>query len=238
MFFKKNYLTLFLVLLISTFTSINLYAESVYISDELYVPIRNGQGNKFAILHKGIPSGTKLTLVERDKEWTKVTTSSGITGWVRNQFIDNNPPAKLQLSSANKKVNSLTKKLEAVQKEKDSLISQYQQEKNSLMNEYQQTQNLLKETQSKTKELNEEYTSLKAVSSSAVESHQRLQTIAQKMQLLQTENDVLKSENESLRRSESTTFFIYGAFAVLLGVLLAIMLPKLKPNKRNTGWIN
>ena len=58
------------------------------------------------------------------------------------------------------------------------------------------------------------------------------------MQLLQTENDVLKSENESLRRSENTTFFIYGAFAVLLGVILATLLPKLKPSKRNTGWVN
>lgn len=235
---KKNNLVLLSGFLISVFISVNSIAANVYISDELYVPIRNGQGNKFAILHKGLPSGTKLTLIERDKEWTKIKTASGITGWIRNQFIDNKPPAKLQLKVANNKVQSLSTQLQSLKEEKKTLIENYEQEKASLLNEYEQTQRALNDTQSKAKKLDDEFTSLKAISSSAVESHQRLQTVAQKMQLLQTENDVLKSENESLRRSESTTFFVYGAFAVLLGVLLAIILPKLKPNKRNTGWIN
>ena len=76
------------------------------------------------------------------------------------------------------------------------------------------------------------------ISASAIESNQKLQELAEKMELMQTENDVLKSENENLRRSERATFFIYGAFAVLLGVFLAVLLPKLRVRKRNDGWLN
>lgn len=224
---QKNVIRACLSFFLLAFFAHSSNAASVYISDTLYVPIRKGQGNQFSILHKGLPSGTRLTLIERDKNWTKVKTAGGITGWIRNQFLDDKPPAKLQLVSANKKIDALTERLELLKQEKSSLES-----------DFKETQTKLSATERQAKATEEELGALKVVSSSAVESHQRLQTLAQKMQLLQTENDVLKSENESLRRSENTTFFLYGAFAVLLGVILSILLPKLKPNKRNTGWLN
>jgi len=224
---NRKCIVTFFVFFITFVTSYGAVAASLYISDTLFVPVRKGQGNQFSILHKGLPSGTRVTLVERDKEWTKVTTAGGVTGWIRNQFLDSKPPAKLQLVSANKKIAALSEQLEAAKEEMNTIKTNY----NEAQKELEETENVAKKTA-------EELGSLKVISSSAVESHQRLQTLAQKMQLLQTENDVLKSENESLRRSESTTFFLYGAFAVLLGVILAVLLPKLKPSKRNSGWIN
>jgi SH3 domain protein len=113
-YFNKYFLSLFsciTILLASNFAT----AASLYISDQLYVPVRKGQGNQFAILHKGLPSGTKVTLVERDTDWTKVVTAEGITGWIRNQFLDNSPPSKILLVAANSKIarrrsNKLTSK--------------------------------------------------------------------------------------------------------------------------------
>lgn len=202
-------------------------AASLYISDQLYVPVRKGQGNEFAIVHKGLPSGTKITLVERDTDWTKVTTTEGITGWIRNQFLDDSPPAKVLLIAANRKLERISKNLVELNAEKQSLLDNYTQ-----------TQASLKQVDEQATSSAAELSALKAISASAIESHQRLQSVAQKMQLLQTENDVLKSENDSLRRSESTTFFLYGAFMVLLGVLIAVILPKLRSSKRQNGWIN
>jgi SH3 domain protein len=202
-------------------------AASLYISDQLYVPVRKGQGNEFTIVHKGLPSGTKITLVERDTDWTKVTTAEGITGWVRNQFLDDNPPAKVLLVAANRKIERISKNLVELNAEKQSLLENYTQ-----------TQASLKKVDKQATSSEAELSALKSISASAIESHQRLQSVAQKMQLLQTENDVLKSENDSLRRSESTTFFLYGVFTVLLGMLIAVILPKLRSSKRQNGWIN
>ena len=203
------------------------FAESLYISDKLYVPIRKGQGNQFTILHKGLPSGTKVTLVKRDKNWTKVTTKGGITGWIRNQFLDTEPPAAIKLTYANKQIDQLSKELAELKAVKSGLENRFQQIKASLQDSTQQA-----------KKAQEELSTLQSISASAVESHQRLQTLAEKMQLMQTENDVLKSENENLHKSERNTFFMYGVFAVLLGVLAAVIVPKLKTQKRNSGWIN
>ena len=223
---KKYFLSLFSCIIILLASNIAT-AASLYISDQLYVPVRKGQGNQFAILHKGLPSGTKVTLVERDTDWTKVTTAEGISGWIRNQFLDDTPPAKLLLAAANRKLDRLSKNL-----------NELKEENNTLSKNYDESQSSLKQTDEQARKSEEELDALKAISASAVESHQRLQNVAQKIQLLQTENDVLKSENESLRRSESTTFFLYGAFTVLLGVLIAIILPKLRSSKRQNGWIN
>ncbi|MEQ8801570.1 MAG: peptide-binding protein, partial [Haliea sp.] len=44
-----------------------------YISDTQYVPVRSGAGNEFRIVHRGIPSGTRLTVsrVSEDGEWSE-----------------------------------------------------------------------------------------------------------------------------------------------------------------------
>lgn len=224
--YKKHFLSLFSCIIILLASNIAT-AASLYISDQLYVPVRKGQGNQFAILHKGLPSGTKVTLVQRDTDWTQITTAEGITGWIRNQFLDNTPPAKILLASANRKLERMSKDL-----------NELKEENNTLSKNYNESQSSLTQTDEQARKIEEELNTLKTISASAVESHQRLQTVAQKIQLLQTENDVLKSENESLRRSESTTFFLYGAFTVLLGVLIAIILPKLRSSKRHDGWVN
>ena len=224
--FNKYFLSFFSCITILLASNLAT-AASLYISDQLYVPVRKGQGNQFAILHKGLPSGTKVSLVERDTDWTKVVTAEGITGWIRNQFLDNNPPAKVLLIAANSKIERISKNLVELKQERESLV-----------NNYTESQASLKQIDEQARNSEAELIALKAISASAIESHQRLQTVAQKMQLLQTENDVLKSENDSLRRSESTTFFLYGAFTVLLGVLIAIILPKLRSSKRQNGWIN
>lgn len=222
----KHIATFTIVIMAALISQVTI-AQSLYISDKLHVPVRKGKGNKYSILHKGLPSGTRVTLIKREKEWTQVRTKGGITGWVSNQFLDSTPPAAIQLVSANKKIEELTNQLSAIDDERAKLNANYQETQQALS----QANQLAKKTET---ELN----ALQEISSSAIESHQRVQSLAQKMQLLQTENDVLKSENDSLRKSERATFFMYGTFAVLLGILATIIVPRLKMKKRNDGWIN
>ena len=68
-----------------------------YISDTQYIPVRSGAGNEFRIIHRGIPSGTRLT-VSRESEdgtWAEITTDGGTTGWVRSQYLMSSVPAKV-----------------------------------------------------------------------------------------------------------------------------------------------
>lgn len=219
--------TVFILLLIlgGLTTTESVWAKSVYIADKIYVPIRRDRGNQFEILHKGLPTGTRLTLIERDGEWTKVTTKSGITGWLRSQYLSDSPPASTQLIAANRQLAALRKELQSVRDENASLKKNHDEVTKAL----EASELLIQET-------SEELRSIKTISAAAIESQQRLQSLAEKLQLLQTQNDVLTSENENLRRSERTTFFLYGALTLLLATFVAAMVPRLRSRKSNSGW--
>ena len=202
-------------------------ATDLYISDKLLVPVRKGQGNQFTILHKGLPSGTKVTLVERDTSWTKITTDEGITGWVRNQYLLDNP-------TANVSIVSVRAQLEEAKARNTQILAENQQ----LTEQLEATQGNLTQALTTSTDTSNELLKLKEISNSAVQTFQQVQTLAKQLQLLQTENDVLIAEKERLENNERTAFFLYGALAVLLGVCIAIVIPKLRTSKRNNGWVN
>ncbi len=105
-----------------------------------------------------------------------------------------------------------------------------------LNNDLGAAKNSLNQQSSKASSALNELQSLKAISSSAVDTNRRLQELAKKHQMLQTELDILRAENQGLKQSERNTFFVYGACAVFLGVLLTLVVPRLKMKRRYSEW--
>ena len=72
-----------LILLLAT--TAELVAETVYIKDTLYVPLRGGQSQGHRILHRGLKSGLKLERLETNDEtgYSKVRTEAGLEGWLQ-----------------------------------------------------------------------------------------------------------------------------------------------------------
>ena len=54
-------------------------------------------------------------------------------------------------------------------------------------------------------------------------------------QMLSSEVDVLKTDNARLRENKENEFFLNGAFAVLIGVMIALIAPRMMP-KRRSDW--
>jgi SH3 domain protein len=158
--------------------------------------------------------------LEENDSWTKITTAQGITGWVRKQYLGETPPASSQLKVASRKFAELEETLKSLQ-DRHSI----------LQGDYEATKGQLETTE-------EELNNIRSISATHIESYERLQSLAKEIQLLQTENDILKAENESLKLDERTTFFIYGASTLLLGILLAVILPRLRRRRRNNNWAN
>ena len=47
--------------------SLGAQAQDVrYISDQQFVPLRSGAGSEYRIVHKGLPTGTRLVVEEED----------------------------------------------------------------------------------------------------------------------------------------------------------------------------
>lgn len=206
----------------------NVYAQQIrYVSDVLYVPLRSGKGNEYRIIDRGLRSGTRLTVIEQDSEgeWSFVETEKGVRGWIRNQYIQAEPIAQLKLTAAERRLN-----------EANSNSSTLRSQLNELRTRSDNLTKDLSSARQKEKQLTAELDHIKSISASAIDLNGRHQALMKQHQLLQTELDVLKAENARLNSDASRTWFMYGAGAVGLGVLIAIIVPIVKPRRRSSDW--
>ena len=83
-----------------------------YISDLLFVPLRSGTSSQHRIVHKGLRSGSAVTLLKEDKEngWSLVRTKRGVEGWLRSQYLFAEPTASVKLIRAEKTIQQLSSK--------------------------------------------------------------------------------------------------------------------------------
>jgi len=217
-----------LLLIFSASVSQQSYAqETRYVSDVLFVPLRSGQGIEYRIVNAGLKSGSPLTFVEEGDsgEWSKVITSAGVEGWIRNQYLMSEQPAKLKLNKALGELATLKKAHQALVSENDTL-------KNTNL----RLNSTAKGATTESSRMAEELEKIKTLSAGAIALEQRYTQLLEKHQLLQTEKDVLTAENESLKNDTRVNFMLYGVGILLLGVVLTFVIPAIKPKKQYSEW--
>ena len=64
----------------------------------------------------------------------------------------------------------------------------------------------------------------------------QIQLLIEQNAMLRSENDILRGINDRLSKSQRNTWFLYGAFAILLGALLTSIIPRLVRRKNYNGW--
>lgn len=200
--------------------------QTIYIRDMLYVPLRSGQGTQFRIVHKGLVSGTPLTVlkVSDDNTYTKVRTPKGTEGWVQSQYLSKEPSARNQLKLAKVTIASLQSDNDALSKKLSSLHSKDKS-----------TTKQFNTTVSEKEKLEKELQRIKAVSAKAIELDTDNQRLLNDNQKLKNELDVVSADNQRLNDEKSSDAFMNGAFAVLIGVMITLMVPRLWP-KKSSDW--
>lgn len=206
--------------------AISTQAQTVYISDEYRVPLRKSPCPRCSILHRGIKSGSALTLVEtNDEGWSHVTTKGGMDGWMPSHYLHKDLPARDQLAATKAKYEALQSKHLA---QSDEL--------KSLKQDHSQLVTDLKNTQSNRDGINSELKNIKKISSNAISINQQNRELLERNGILQSKIDILTAANERLTNSERNTWFLYGVFAVVMGALLTLIIPRLKRRKRFSEW--
>lgn len=200
--------------------------ETRYIRDTLFVPLRSGQSYKYRIIHKGLVSGTALTLLEQsdDESYSKVRTEQGIEGWLETQYLSEEP-------SARSRVNSLALKNEKMTSENTAL----KQKINTLTEVNNEQKNALKALDQQYQILNKELTDIKAISANALTLNDNNTELLQQNQVLQNQADILTTDNQRLKDQLDNDNFLNGAFAVLIGVFITLLVPRLWPSK-SSEW--
>lgn len=219
---------LFLLLVSFWLFSSTALAQTVYVSDVFYVPVRSGAGNQFRIVHHGIRSGTQMTMLgeSADKEWVHIKTDGGLEGWIPTQYVLKEQPARLQLTATQTRLAASNKNLEDLQNE----LKQLREEHQSLT---RTSTDYIKERD----QYSEELRKVKALSADAINLNERYRELLEKHELIQTNFDAIKAENDRLKSNQTINQWLFGAGLVVFGMILMLILPAFTRSKRRSDWV-
>ena len=202
--------------------------DTRYVSDRVLVPVRSGAGSDFRIVNRGLPSGTALMVFgeSEDGKWAEIETRAGTRGWMPSQFLQAEPPASLLM-------NELKLEVEQLRSERDRVVSQLNQRSSAADEADDTILTLRSELEATTNELTE----VKRVSAAALDLDALNQQLVAEVESERSDADLLRLENVRLRERIANNQILDGALAVLLGVILAVVAPRLWPSKkRQDGW--
>ena len=217
-----------MVLTATLFSVAALAQETQYISDMVLIPVRSGAGSEYSIVNRGLPSGTALLVVtvSEDGEWTEIETRGGTRGWIPSQYLQKNPPASLL-------INDLQGELEQVRSERDRVARKL----NLSASEASEADKTISELMETLEATRTELTETKRVSAAALDLDSLNQQLVAELETERSDADLLRLENVRLRERIASNQMLDGALAVLLGVILAVVAPRLWPRRnRQDGW--
>jgi len=198
-------------------------AETRYVSDELQITLRSGQSTQHQILRM-VTSGTPLEVLATDEDsgYTQVRTPQGVEGWVLTRYLMDHPSAQDQLADAQKKAarlndenKNLQAKLNTVSGDKSSL----DKDKRDLL--------------AKNDKLQTELDHIRKTAADALAIESEKNRLADETHKLQTELQEVQQENLSLKDHSNREWFVRGAGVVLVGILLGLILPRIRLGGRS-----
>jgi SH3 domain protein len=212
-----------LLSLVVLLLAVPVNAATMYISDELTVPLRRGPSNGHRILHAGLPAGTALEVLGEDKEagFTQVRTPNGTEGWVPSQYLTREPVAKTQLAAAQKRIQSLEAELK-------TLRSNFQEQRGART----QVESRAAELDKQTQKLQTELAEIRRISAGAIAQAEENKKLKADNQQLQAQNSQLTERVRALERNVQLRWLLFGGGLVVLGLILGVAI-KSRP-KRST----
>jgi SH3 domain protein len=204
---------------------LTVLAETLYIDDQLTVPLRRGPSNAHKIIHAGLPSGTALEIVAKDdgSGFTQVRTSNGTEGWVPTQYLTPEPAARDRVVQLNKRIETLTAELVTLKQG----VKSEQSARNS-------AEGASSDLSKQVKQLQTELAEIKRVSANSVAMYEENKSLkAQAEQLQLTANDQA-AQITTLKSSGLEVWLLTGGGLVVLGLVFGIAI-KSRPKSKN-GW--
>jgi SH3 domain protein len=195
-----------------------------YVSDELIITMRTGQGSQYQIM-KTLPSGTRLEVLETNDEtgYSKVRIPDGKEGWVLNRFLTEEPIAREKLAAAQSKLQRTMEQNKALKEELANLKNNntdLEAERNALINQQEKAKS--------------ELDRLNQVAAQPLQLDKQNRDLKQQNVSLEKELQLIQQENQVLKDRSQREWFIAGAGVLLGGMLLGLILPKIRWRKKSS----
>jgi len=213
-----------LAIILLSISSLNLYAETRYVTDIFQITLRSGQSTQNEITRM-LPSGQALTVIERDAStgYTKVRTPDGKEGWVLSRYLMDVPSARARLSRAETKLADTDQNINKLKIE----LKQLSENKNTLKKE----NHLLKQ---QNKKLSSKLSNITRISSNAIQISSDNQRMKKRLSETDREIQFLQQENANLQDRSQRDWFIVGALVVVASMILGIILTRIRWKKKSS----
>lgn len=172
-----------------------------------------------------LSSGTPLTVLETRDDWIRVRTGEGEEGWIQSQYTTDTPIAADRLEAAQAELARL-------RQERDRLaeaLTAARQEAAVERSARTEATTALERTRA-------ELEQLRRTASNAVETAEALRALRSEAADMREQIEALKKENLLLATDNRNEGLKWGAGAVTLGILLAMLVSAWAGRRRKNEW--
>lgn len=211
-----------LVLLV-LFSAVTHAQVTRYVTDSLKLESRTGPGVKNRIM-KMLASGTPVKVLEQRNGWSRIDVEDGGEAWILSRYLMDEPSARNQVNEAKALRDSVEVRVKSIREQLTSA---------------QNTAASLEAERSQLAEraalLDDELGELKRTASSAVD----IKNENERLRRTSTENDRalqdLRQDYLLIKQSRERDWFIAGAGVLFGGIVLGLIIPKMRFRRRR-GW--
>jgi len=199
------------------------WAEVRYVTDRCEITLRSGQSTGHKIISM-LPSGTRLSVLQTGtKGYSRVKTSAGKEGWVLGRMTIKQPVAEQRLARIKSRMASL--------KEENRLFTQ---QSKSLLKKQKELQQQLDLCQNKNAELDSSLAKIRRTAANTLAIYSENDQLKGHILQLETELSQVKKENSAFKDESQRNWFMVGAGVLFGGILLGLILPRLRFRKKNS----
>ncbi len=199
-------------------------AESKYVTDQTEITLRSGQSTRHAI-KRMLPSGARVELLETDEDsgYTRVLTDEGTDGWVLTRMLMDQPAARDQLASMRLRLDRVEEENRQLRTQIDSL----QQANDTLAEE-------LSGLEGQNTVLTRDLDDIRSTSRNALAIASENDTLKSRVADNEDTIELLMAENKQLKAHTTQRWFLIGAGVIVSGILLGLVLPRMRPRRRSS----
>lgn len=198
-------------------------AQSAWVSDEFEVTLRTGPSTSNAI-RLSVSSGTRLEILEQDAAsgYSRVRTDGGTEGWVLTRYLMSEPSAREQLQT-------LTGQLTSATERGSSLTSQL----DAIRGEYTSAENQIQALRADKSELENDLAEIRRTAANVLAIDSQNVELQEKLTNAEISIDRLNEEIRELSSQTNRNWFITGSLVLFGGIVLGLVLPRLRFQKRS-----
>ena len=201
--------------------------ESRYVTDQFSITLRKGESTRHKIL-KMLPSGTAVEVlaVNADSGYAQVKVEEdGAIGYVLERQLIDQPVARVRVAE-------LEARLERLQQEPNLLATQLER----LQQDYDRLRTDHADLVRRKSQLEEQLATIRHASANILQITEERAELHQSVADLTREVAELQQANNDLHQQEAQQWFVIGAGVVGGGILIGLLLPHLRFQRRRRSW--